>query len=197
MASPLGSAPADFSDSPYMHPFRPAAVMNANRFDEGYSEDTRSQNETDMVMGAGDSGMDPAAQQFSLPDYILGLDEQQRSGMSTSCASLGTTADMISRNRFLHPALVTNLIHRQDRRETESSSAPGPCSVPSSRDHIPDLVVSRAGNITASFDAVKSMEDTSHGQSAVEATVPSRGLELQLPPSARVRGSRKAATCRF
>jgi F-box and WD-40 domain protein 1/11 len=61
-----------------MHPFRPAAVMNASRFDEGYSEDTRSQNETDMVMGVGESGMDP--DQFSLPDWILGLDEQQRSG---------------------------------------------------------------------------------------------------------------------
>ena len=30
--------------------------MNTSRFDEGYSEDTRSQHETDMVMGAGDSG---------------------------------------------------------------------------------------------------------------------------------------------
>ena len=54
--------------------------MNATRFDEGYSEDTRSQNETDMVMGAGDSGMEPEAQQFSLPHWMLGLDEQQRSG---------------------------------------------------------------------------------------------------------------------
>lgn len=63
-----------------MHPFRPASIMNTTRFDEGYSEDTRSQNETDMVMAAGDSGMEPEAQQFSLPDWILGLDEQQRSG---------------------------------------------------------------------------------------------------------------------
>lgn len=94
MASPLGGPPANFSGSPYMHPFRPAAVMNANRFDEGYSEDTRSQNETDMVMGAGDSGMEPDAQQFSLPDWILGLDEQQRSGMSRSCASLTANADV-------------------------------------------------------------------------------------------------------
>lgn len=87
MADPLGGPPPDFSSSPYMQPFRPA-IMNASRFDEGYSEDTRSQNETDMVMGAGDSGMEPDTQQFSLPDWILGLNEQQRSGMSKTSARL-------------------------------------------------------------------------------------------------------------
>jgi F-box and WD-40 domain protein 1/11 len=96
MASPLGGPPTNFSTSPYLpHPFRPAAVMNASRFDEGYSEDTRSQNETDMVMGAGDSGMEPDMQQFSLPDWIMGLDEQQRSGMSRARALPGHTADKV------------------------------------------------------------------------------------------------------
>lgn len=79
MADALGGPPTNFSSSPYMHPFRPASIMNANRFDEGYSEDTRSQHETDMVMGA-DSGMEPESQSCSLPDWILGLNEQQREG---------------------------------------------------------------------------------------------------------------------
>lgn len=86
MSGPLRGPPADFSTPPYMHPFRPASTMHASRFDEGYSEDTRSQNETDMVMGAGDSGMEPESQQFSLPDWIESLDEQQRSGMLSAHA---------------------------------------------------------------------------------------------------------------
>ena len=93
MADPLGGPPTNFSSSPYMHPFRPASIMNTNRFDEGYSEDTRSQNETDLVMGAGDSGMESETQQFSLPDWIMGLDEQQRSGTISPSAQPVHTAN--------------------------------------------------------------------------------------------------------
>lgn len=68
-----------------MHPFRPASSMSANRFDEGYSEDTRSQNGSDMVMridgGPGDGEMD-AISPFSLPDWVMTLSENERSGMS-------------------------------------------------------------------------------------------------------------------
>lgn len=110
MADPLGGPPTHFSTSPYMHPFRPASAMNANRFDEGYSEDTRSQNETDMVMGAGDSGMEPEAQQFSLPDWILGLDEQQRSGTSSPRALLDWVANKAQRNCVCHSTIITNRI---------------------------------------------------------------------------------------
>ncbi len=66
------------------HPYRPAAsLISANRFDEGYSEDTRSQNgsdavmRTDMRLGEGDMETDP---QFSLPDWVLTLSESERSG---------------------------------------------------------------------------------------------------------------------
>lgn len=86
-----------------MHPFRPASIMNANRFDEGYSEDTRSQHETDMVMGAGDSGMEPESQQYSLPDWIMGLDEQQREGQLRQRARQCQTADTAQRNCVRHP----------------------------------------------------------------------------------------------
>jgi hypothetical protein len=97
-----------------MHPFRPASIMNANRFDEGYSEDTRSQHETDMVMGAGDSGMESEAQQFGLPDWIMGLDEQQRSGMLRLRAQPEQTANQAQRNRIRHSTIVTDLIHSRD-----------------------------------------------------------------------------------
>lgn len=123
MASPLGGP--NFPGSPYMHtPFRPAAVMNANRFDEGYSEDTRSQHETDMVMGAGDSGMEPDMQQCSLPDWILGLDEQQRSGMSRARALPEQVANKAQRNCICHPAVATHVVDSRHRRETESAPAP-------------------------------------------------------------------------
>lgn len=143
MADPLGGPPTNFSSSPYMHPFRPASIMNANRFDEGYSEDTRSQNETDMVMGAGDSGMEPDAQQFSLPDWILGLDEQQRSGMSRMGAHRKGSADTDQRNRVLHSAIATNLLNSQHRREIKPTSASRPCDTPSARNHLPDPLIPR------------------------------------------------------
>ncbi|XP_014557623.1 hypothetical protein COCVIDRAFT_96688 [Bipolaris victoriae FI3] len=82
MAGPLANANVQFSGPPYMHPFRPASSMSANRFDEGYSEDTRSQNEGDMVMQTdlrlGDSHRNPDLP-FSLPDWVLALSENERS----------------------------------------------------------------------------------------------------------------------
>ena len=98
-----------------MHPFRPASTMNANRFDEGYSEDTRSQNETDMVMGAGDSGMEAEAQQFSLPDWIMGLDEQQRSGGSSLSAQPEQATNVAHRDCLRYSTIVTDLIDSWDR----------------------------------------------------------------------------------
>jgi F-box and WD-40 domain protein 1/11 len=84
MAGPLGNPNAQFSGPPYMlHPFRPASSMSANRFDEGYSEDTRSQNDGDLVMRSdvrlSDGEMD-AESPSSLPDWVLALSENERSG---------------------------------------------------------------------------------------------------------------------
>lgn len=85
MAAPLGNPNIQFSGPPYMHPFRPASSMSANRFDEGYSEETRSQNESDMVMQTdvrlSDGDREPELP-FSLPDWVLALNESERSGMS-------------------------------------------------------------------------------------------------------------------
>jgi F-box and WD-40 domain protein 1/11 len=94
MAGPLGSPAAQFSGPPYMHPFRPASSMSANnRFDEGYSEDTRSQSGSDMVMRsdsqlAGD-GMQPDSP-FALPDWVMALSEGERSGTSHCVEILGS-----------------------------------------------------------------------------------------------------------
>lgn len=80
MAGPVQPG-AQFSGPPYMHPFRPASSMSANRFDEGYSEDTRSQSGSDMVMRSDlrDDGMQPDSQS-SLPDWVMALTESERSG---------------------------------------------------------------------------------------------------------------------
>ncbi|KAJ4991978.1 f-box wd-40 repeat-containing protein [Stagonosporopsis vannaccii] len=105
MAGPLGGPPTDFSSPPYMHPFRPASAMHTSRFDEGYSEDTRSQNETDMVMSAGDSGMEPESQQFSLPDWIMSLDEQQRSEIAYAILRSLRTSSIAGIVEKLNPLL--------------------------------------------------------------------------------------------
>ncbi|KAH4799087.1 hypothetical protein HBH69_028780 [Parastagonospora nodorum] len=82
MAGPLGSPAAQFSGPPYMHPFRPASSMSANRFDEGYSEETRSQSGSDMVMRSdsrlADDGIQPDSP-FTLPDWVMALSEGERS----------------------------------------------------------------------------------------------------------------------
>ncbi|KAF1938794.1 WD40 repeat-like protein [Clathrospora elynae] len=79
MAGPLGN---QFSAPPYMHPFRPASSMSANRFDEGYSEDTRSQNEGELVMRSDlrlNDGEMEADSPFSLPEWVMNLSEGERS----------------------------------------------------------------------------------------------------------------------
>jgi F-box and WD-40 domain protein 1/11 len=78
MAGPGGNPPAQLGGPPYMHPFRPASSMSANRFDEGYSEDTPSHSEGDMPMAVG--GQSDAFQ--GLPDWVLALSEAERSGGS-------------------------------------------------------------------------------------------------------------------
>jgi F-box and WD-40 domain protein 1/11 len=83
MAGPLANSAGQFSGPPYMHPFRPASSMSANRFDEGYSEDTRSQTDSDLVMRSDsrlvEDGMQPDSP-FSLPDWVMALNEGERSG---------------------------------------------------------------------------------------------------------------------
>jgi F-box and WD-40 domain protein 1/11 len=90
MAGPIGNSAAQFSGPPYMHPFRPASSMSANRFDEGYSEDTRSQSEGDMAMRSdfrlAEDGIQPDSP-LTLPDWVLALSEGERSGKSY-CISL-------------------------------------------------------------------------------------------------------------
>jgi hypothetical protein len=78
MASPLGNTHAPFSGPPYMHPFRPASAMSANRFDEGYSEDTRSQTEGDTVMRGDDVFQSDSS--LGLPDWVMALSDGERSG---------------------------------------------------------------------------------------------------------------------
>lgn len=57
--------------------------MSVSRFDEGYSEDTRSQNGSDLVMRSdvrlSDGDMEPDSP-FHLPDWVMALSENERSG---------------------------------------------------------------------------------------------------------------------
>ncbi|PVH94319.1 WD40 repeat-like protein [Periconia macrospinosa] len=76
MAAPLNN-PSAFTTPSYLQAFRPASSMNANRFDEGYSEDTRSQTGSDLVM-RGEGGLELDLQ-YSLPDWVLEMSEDARS----------------------------------------------------------------------------------------------------------------------
>jgi F-box and WD-40 domain protein 1/11 len=79
----LNSAPP-FVGPPYLQTFRPASSMSSNRFDEGYSEDTRSQSGSDMLMRTdirlGDGINLDQDSQYPLPDWVLTMTENDRSG---------------------------------------------------------------------------------------------------------------------
>ncbi|KAF2020712.1 WD40 repeat-like protein [Aaosphaeria arxii CBS 175.79] len=86
MAGPFSNPGAHFSPPSYIQAFRPASSMSANRFDEGYSEDTRSQSGSDTVMridtrlGENIGGVisDQDAQ-FPLPEWVMNMNETERS----------------------------------------------------------------------------------------------------------------------
>ena len=70
----------------YMQAFRPTSSMSANRFDEGYSEDTRSQSGSDTVIRTDSRlaqgfprDLDPL---YPLPDVVLAMNLRDRSGSS-------------------------------------------------------------------------------------------------------------------
>jgi F-box and WD-40 domain protein 1/11 len=78
----LNSAPS--FGPPYLQAFRPASSMSSNRFDEGYSEDTRSQSGSDMLTRTdtrlGDGINMDQDLQYPLPDWVLSMTENDRSG---------------------------------------------------------------------------------------------------------------------
>jgi len=82
MAGPLGT-PTALPVPAYIQAFRPSSSMSASRFDEGYSEDTRSQTGSDTVMRVeshlGDGGMEPDPH-YVLPDWVVQMPDTERSG---------------------------------------------------------------------------------------------------------------------
>ena len=87
MSGPLGSSAA-FPTPSYLQAFRPTSSMSANtKFDEGYSEDTRSQTGSDLAMRADGRLGDGAVEQdmqYALPDWVMQMSEHERSGMLSS-----------------------------------------------------------------------------------------------------------------
>ena len=85
---PLRSrSPVAFSNSPYIAAFQSAASMSAPfKIDEGYSEETRSQNGSDAAVRADSRDSELPDQEITpicpLPDWVLGLSEADRSGMT-------------------------------------------------------------------------------------------------------------------
>ncbi|KAF2690168.1 WD40 repeat-like protein [Lentithecium fluviatile CBS 122367] len=91
----------------YLQAFRPTSAMNANRFDEGYSEDTRSQSGSDMIMTT-DSRLseDSVEQKLSpLPDEILRLSMSERSDLAYDILRSLPTSSIAAIVEKLNPLL--------------------------------------------------------------------------------------------
>jgi F-box and WD-40 domain protein 1/11 len=61
----------------------PAAMHSSFRLDEGFSEDTRSQSGSEATVRADsrvEDGPEQVHQNHSLPEWILGMNESDRSG---------------------------------------------------------------------------------------------------------------------
>jgi len=99
-----------------MHPFRPASALSVSRFDEGYSEDTRSQSGSDMAMRNDghltDADWEPDSP-LHLPDWVLALSDHERSDFAYAILrSLRTSsiANIVEKlNPLLHLDPVTHL----------------------------------------------------------------------------------------
>ena len=84
MAGPLGSnGVGPFGGASYLPTFRPSSMNAVFKLDEGYSEDTRSQSGSDTIMRTDSrlgEGLDQDTQ-FPLPEWVLNMNEGDRSGM--------------------------------------------------------------------------------------------------------------------
>lgn len=82
--------------------------MSANRFDEGYSEDTRSQNGSDMIMrtdtGLGEGEMEPG-QNLVLPEWVMALSENERSEFAYAILQTLRTSSIAGIVEKLNPLL--------------------------------------------------------------------------------------------
>ncbi|KAF1997404.1 WD40 repeat-like protein [Amniculicola lignicola CBS 123094] len=117
MAGPLNNGnPAQFAPPPYLQAFRPASSMSANKFDEGYSEDTRSQSGSEMALrpdarlGEG-MALDQDVQ-FPLPDWIMSLSEGERSDFAYAILRSLRTSSIAGIVEKLNPLLhLDPMIH--------------------------------------------------------------------------------------
>ncbi|KAF2734265.1 WD40 repeat-like protein [Polyplosphaeria fusca] len=119
MAGPLGTNAAQFPGPSYLHALRPASAMSSNRFDEGYSEETRSQSGSDMATrndlrlgeGEGEGEPEPALPQY-ITEYILNMSEKDRSFAYALLQTLRTSsiAEIVEKlNPLLHKDPVIHL----------------------------------------------------------------------------------------
>lgn len=165
MAGPLGST-TPFAAPAYLQSFRPASSMSASRFDEGYSEDTRSQTGSDMVVRTdsrlGEGGMEQDLQ-YALPEWVMHMSESERSGMYTAMLLVYFGIDSRPRIRVCHPAVTPNLVHRRHCRKTEPSPSPRSCCLPTARDHVPNILLLDTRDPAPRFDPFSNMARSSHG----------------------------------
>jgi len=175
-----------------MHPFRPASALSVSRFDEGYSEDTRSQSGSDMAMRNDghltDADWEPDSP-LHLPDWVLALSDHERSGECRHSELLPPPPPppmLTCRLCLCHPAIAQDLFHSQHSRETQPSPASRPRHTPATRNHLPDPLLPQSRDPAARLNALASLEIPRPGQPLVEATLPARRLELQLPPNTRI-----------
>ncbi|KAF2750015.1 WD40 repeat-like protein [Sporormia fimetaria CBS 119925] len=99
---------AGFAVPSYIQAFRPASSMSFNKFDEGYSEDTKSQSESDIQSRMDVQVEEIPVEQASLPlpDWVLNMGENERSDFAYAILRslrTSTIADIVAKlNPLLH-----------------------------------------------------------------------------------------------
>lgn len=125
-------------------------AVPAYKVDEGYSEETRSQE--DMETSArmfGDNGPSLAGRMplgSSLHDAVLALSETERRGeqVSMNAGQLVPHAELDDRIRLQHPTKSTSFLNSHSRRSTVAPLSQRPGGAFSSRNHVLDILLSRA-----------------------------------------------------
>lgn len=185
MATPLNNNPGPPFNVPqsYLQAFRPTSMSSSNRFDEGYSEETRSQTGSDLVIRPDSSLEDTVVMdqdpQHSLPDWVLNMSESERSGMKYYLIQkLGDTIQLTYHRICIRTSTVApDILNRKYSGKAQSSVTSGSCHDPASRSYLPNILLPQPRNTVARLYLVPCMAHASLGQPVVEIVVPAGGME--------------------
>lgn len=144
------------------------------KVDEGYSEETRSQDDVDSPMRL-DSGSDemktiPVPMVASLPEGIMALNEAERSGMLPTSV-FGSRWLNVVRFRVQCIANIKNVIDRCNCGAFEAFTSHRSCCRLTSRDNLGNIFLSYSVHVTRSVESVESLARIDSGWPPVETEI--------------------------